>query len=58
MDNILNIGIHQRQRNIVLAFAKHKLHGEGTGTAAVQPSLWYIWQLYCENTGRCGGQQR
>ena len=29
MDDLLYDGIHQCQRNVVLAFAEHKLHGEG-----------------------------
>ena len=58
MDDLFYDRIHQCQRNIVLTFAEHKLHGEGAGTAAVQPSLWHLWQLHGENTGRCSGKQR
>lgn len=35
MDDLFYDRIHQCQRNIVLTFAEHKLHGEGAGTAAV-----------------------
>ena len=42
LDAVLNDGIHQRQRNIVLAFAEHKLHGEGQSKAAVQSRLRHL----------------
>ena len=34
MDDLFYDRIHQCQRNIVITFAEHKLHGEGAGTAA------------------------
>ena len=58
MDDLFYDRIHQCQRNIVLTFAEHKLHGEGAGTAAVQPSLWHLRQLHGQDAGRCGGEQR
>ena len=51
-----NDGIHQRQRNIVLAFAEHELYGEGQSKAAVQPCLRHFRQFHGQDAGRCCGE--
>ena len=51
----LNDGIHQCQRNTVLALTEYKLHGEGQSKAAVQPCLRHFRQFHGQNAGRyCG----
>ena len=56
LDAVLNDGIHQRQRNIVLAFAEHELYGEGQSKAAIQPCLRHFRQFHGQDTGRCCGE--
>lgn len=43
--------------NALLAFAEHKLHGEGQSKAAVQSCLRHFRQLHGQNAGRRGGEQ-
>ena len=56
LDAVLNDGIHQRQRNIVLALTEYKLHGEGQSKAAVQPCLRHFRQFHGQDAGRCCGE--